>query len=79
MCIEELNCALLFQVYKVLFAYSPQKDDELELLEGDYVYVSTSDQGQTGTQEVKSLPIRGFLITGVSNYRGPSVPNFRGS
>jgi hypothetical protein len=35
-------------VYKVLFAYSPQKDDELELLEGDYVFVSASDQGQTG-------------------------------
>ena len=38
------------QVYKVLFAYSPQKDDELELLEGDYVFVSASDQGQTGGQ-----------------------------
>ena len=35
-------------MYKVLFAYSPQKDDELELLEGDYVFVSASDQGQTG-------------------------------
>jgi hypothetical protein len=32
----------------VLFAYSPQKDDELELLEGHYVFVSASDQGQTG-------------------------------
>ena len=32
----------------MLFAYSPQKDDELELLEGDYVFVSASDQGQTG-------------------------------
>ena len=40
---------LVLQVYKVLFPYSPQKDDELELLDGDYVYVSTSDQGQTGT------------------------------
>lgn len=38
----------LMQVYKVLFPYSPQKDDELELLDGDYVYVSTADQGQTG-------------------------------
>ena len=44
-----LYCFLL-QVYKVLFAYSPQKDDELELLEGDYVFVSASDQGQTGTE-----------------------------
>ena len=34
----------------MLFAYSPQKDDELELLEGDYVFVSASDQGQTGGQ-----------------------------
>ena len=32
----------------MLFAYSPQNDDELELLEGDYVFVSVSDQGQTG-------------------------------
>ena len=35
----------------MLFAYSPQKDDELELLEGDYVFVSASDQGQTGERE----------------------------
>ena len=35
----------------MLFAYSPQKDDELELLEGDYVFVSASDQGQTGKQK----------------------------
>ena len=33
-----------------MFAYSPQKDDELELLEGDYVFVSASDQGQTGKE-----------------------------
>lgn len=39
---------LLFQVYKVLFGYTPQKEDELELVEGDFVFVSTSDQGQTG-------------------------------
>ncbi len=35
-------------MYKVLFGYAPQKDDELELIDGDYVCVSTSDQGQTG-------------------------------
>ncbi len=39
---------LLAQVYKVLFGYAPQKEDELELSDGDYVCVSTSDQGQTG-------------------------------
>ena len=33
----------------MLFAYS-SKDDELELLEGDYVFVSVSDQGQTGKE-----------------------------
>ena len=32
----------------VLFAYSPQNDNELELPEGGYVFVSASDQGQTG-------------------------------
>ena len=36
------------QVYKVLFPYLPGKDDELELQDGDYVYVSTTDQGHTG-------------------------------
>lgn len=36
------------QVYKVLFAYTPHKEDELELLEGDYISVSASDQGRTG-------------------------------
>ncbi len=35
-------------MYKVLFPYIPQKDDEVELQDGDFVYVSTSDQGQTG-------------------------------
>ena len=38
----------LLQVYKVLFGYAPHKEDELELIDGDYVCVSTSDQGQTG-------------------------------
>jgi len=32
----------------VLFPYTPQKDDELELTDGDYIYVSAADQGQTG-------------------------------
>ena len=35
------------QVYKVLYPYTPHKEDELELVEGDYVFVSVSDQGQT--------------------------------
>ncbi len=44
---------LIAQVYKVLFGYAPQKEDELELSDGDYVCVSTSDQGQTGEQGVR--------------------------
>ena len=39
----------------MLFAYSPQKDDELELLEGDYVFVSASDQGQTGEKSDRGI------------------------
>ena len=39
---------LPLQAYKVLFPYTPQKDDELELMEGDFIYVSATDQGQTG-------------------------------
>ena len=38
-----------------MFAYSPQKDDELELLEGDYVFVSASDQGQTGKERDRGI------------------------
>lgn len=49
------NPLLSMQVYRVLFPYSPHKDDELELLDGDYVYVSTTDQGQTGTYLVHDL------------------------
>ena len=32
----------------MLFPYTPNKDDELELVEGDYVFVSDKDQGRTG-------------------------------
>ena len=41
-------------MYKVLYPYSPHKEDELELMEGDYIYVSATDQGQTG----KALGVR---------------------
>lgn len=40
------------QVYKVLFPYSSHKDDELELVEGDCIHVSASDQGRTGTHHL---------------------------
>ena len=43
-----LPLLLPLQAYKVLFPYTPQKDDELELMEGDFIYVSATDQGQTG-------------------------------
>ena len=36
------------QVYKVVYPYTPRKEDELELVEDDFVFVSTADQGQTG-------------------------------
>ena len=36
------------QLYKVLFPYTPTKDDELVLYDGDYVYVHASDSGHTG-------------------------------
>ena len=39
----------LSQLYKVLFPYTPTKDDELVLSDGDYVYVHASDSGHTGT------------------------------
>ena len=45
------------QVYKVLFGYVPQKEDELELVEGDYVSVSTADQGQTGKSQRQTSPL----------------------
>ena len=38
----------LVQVYKVVYPYTPRKEDELELVEDDFVFVSTADQGQTG-------------------------------
>lgn len=38
------------EVYKVLYPYSPHKEDELELMEGDYIYVSAADQGQTDSE-----------------------------
>lgn len=38
------------EVYKVLYPYQPQKEDELELAEGDYVYVSTADEGRTESE-----------------------------
>jgi len=52
-CVFVCVCVCLcVQVYKVLFPYMPQKDDELELQDGDYAYVSTTDQGQTGDYRV---------------------------
>lgn len=33
----------------MLFPYTPTKDDELVLSDGDYVYVHASDSGHTGT------------------------------
>ncbi len=42
-------CSLVFlQLYKVLYPYTPRKEDELELIEDDFVFVSIADQGQTG-------------------------------
>ena len=38
----------LIKVYKVLYPYTPRKEDELELIEDDFVFVSIADQGQTG-------------------------------
>ena len=37
----------LVLVYKVVYPYTPRKEDELELVD-DFVFVSTADQGQTG-------------------------------
>ena len=42
------------QLYKVLFPYTPTKDDELVLTDGDYVYVHASDSGHTGTKLITS-------------------------
>ena len=32
----------------MLYPYTPRKEDELELIEDDFVFVSIADQGQTG-------------------------------
>ena len=44
------------QLYKVLFPYTPTKDDELILSDGDYVYVHASDSGHTGTGVIRCNP-----------------------
>ena len=50
------------QAYKVLFPYTPQKDDELELMEGDFIYVSATDQGQTGVFVNPSIECFGTIF-----------------
>lgn len=35
------------QTLRVMYPYEPQNDDELELVPGDYVFVSPVDQGST--------------------------------
>ena len=51
-CLISHSPILLMQVYKVLYPYTPRKEDELELVEDDYVFVSASDQGQTGNEYI---------------------------
>lgn len=46
--LTDVLCTYHSQLYKVLFPYTPTKDDELELSDGDYVYVHASDSGHTG-------------------------------
>ena len=44
-------------MYKVIYPYTPRKEDELELVEDDYVFVSTSDQGQTGKWDISHTAV----------------------
>ena len=55
-------------MYKVLFPYTPQKDDELELTDGDYIYVSAADQGQTGESFLL------FVIQREPEYKASHLP-----
>lgn len=35
------------QVYRVVYQFMPTHDDELQLLDGDYVFVSTNQQSES--------------------------------